>query len=55
MIAAMYLYFVAAKKERPFILETLYKFHIIFMILVGLAYFLDAWLFLADKVAFCKL
>ena len=55
MIAAMYFYFLAARKERPFILETLYKFHVIFMIIVGMAYFADAWLFYYDKTTFCKL
>ena len=55
MIAAMYFYFLQANRERPFILETLYKFHVIFMILVSLAYLVDAELYLMNKTTFCKL
>ena len=55
MIAAMYFYFLQANRERPFILETLYKFHVIFIILVSLAYLIDTKLYLMNKTTFCKL
>jgi len=55
LISALYISFLMAKKERAFLLDNMYKFHLIFLIICIVAYIFDLYLYWNDKENFCKL